>query len=256
MGIRESFELGGRIALVTGGSRGLGLQIARGLGEMGATVAISARKADELAEARDLLTRDGVKVIAIRNDLSKPDEVPALVDAVVAQLGPIDILVNNAGASWGAPAEDHPLDAWNKVMTLNTTSVFHLSQLVASRCLIPRRSGSIINVASAAGLRIDTQMQSAAYFASKAATLHLTRALACEWGKYGIRVNAICPGFFASRMTAGLLDKIEADVVARTPLGRIGKDGDLLGVVTLLASDASRHITGQALVIDGGASIA
>lgn len=256
MGIRESFELGGRVALVTGGSRGLGLQIARGLVEMGATVAISARKADELIDAKDSLVREGVKVIAIQNDLSKPDEVPRLVDAVVEQLGAIDILINNAGASWGAPAEDHPLEAWNKVMTLNTTSVFHLSQLVAKKCMIPRRSGSIINVASVAGLRIDTQMQSSAYFASKAATLHLTRALACEWGKYGIRVNALCPGFFPSRMTAGLLDKIKADIVARTPLGRIGQDGDLLGTVALLASDASRHITGQAIVIDGGASIA
>lgn len=256
MAIRESFELGGKVALVTGGSRGLGLQIARGLGEMGATVAISARKAHELAEARAELEAMGVKVITVVNDLSKPDEAARLVDAVLEATGQIDILVNNAGATWGAPAEDHPLDAWNKVMTLNTTAVFQLSQAVAKRCLIPQQRGSIINVASIAGLRIEAQMQSAAYFASKAATVHLTKALAVEWGKHGIRVNAICPGFFPSKMTAGLLDGIEADIVARTPLGRIGGDEDLQGLIALLASDASRHITGQAIAVDGGQSIA
>jgi len=256
MGIRESFELGGKVALITGGSRGLGLQIARGLGEMGALVAISARKAHELAEARATLEAIGVDVVTVTSDLSKADEVPRLVDAVLEQTGRIDILVNNAGASWGAPAEDHPLDAWDKVMTLNTSRVFQLSQEVAKRCLIPQRHGTIINVASIAGLRIEAQMQSAAYFTSKAATVHLTRALAVEWGKYGIRVNAICPGFFPSKMTAALLDTIEADIVARTPLGRLGGDDDLHGVVALLASEAARHITGQAIAIDGGQSLA
>ena len=255
MGIRESFELGGKVALVTGGSRGLGVQIARGLGEMGAVVAVSARKAHELAEARATLEGIGVKVITVVNDLSKPDEAGRLVDAVLEAAGQIDILVNNAGATWGAPAEDHPLDAWNKVMNLNTTAVFQLSQIVARRCLIPQQRGSIVNIASIAGLRIEAQMQSAAYFASKAATVHLTKALAVEWGKHGIRVNAICPGFFPSKMTAALLDTIEGDIVARTPLGRLGGDEDLQGLVALLASDASRHITGQAIAVDGGQSI-
>src|SRR5208337_2464399 len=147
-------------------------------------------------------------------DLSKPEQVPELVDAVIERCGSIDILVNNAGTSWGAPAEKMPLDAWDKVMRLNVGAVFQLSQAVANRCFIPRRSGNIIVVASAAALHVTPHMKTAGYFASKAAALHLTRALATEWGPYGVRVNAICPGFFPSKMSEGLLEKIEASVVA------------------------------------------
>ena len=256
MGIRELFELRGRVALVTGGSRGLGLQIAQGLGEMGAKIAISARKADELAQARAQLASQGIDALTVVNDLAKTEQVPALVDAVVEHFGGIDILVNNAGTSWGAPAEEYPLDAWNKVMALNATSVFMLSQAVANRCFIPARSGAIIVIASVAALRVGARMKAAAYYASKSAALHLTRALAAEWGPYGIRVNAICPGFFPSRMSSGLLDSIEASVIKATPLGRLGGDTDLMGAAVYLASDASRHVTGQYLAVDGGASIA
>ncbi len=256
MGVRESFELNGKVALVTGGSRGLGLQIAQGLGEMGARIAISARKADELEEAKAHLAKLGIEALTVVNDLSKPEQVPALVDAVVGHYGGIHILVNNAGTSWGAPAEQYPLEAWNKVMTLNATSVFMLSQAVANRCFIPQRSGNIIVVASVAALRTGEQMKAVAYFASKSAALHLTRALAAEWGTYGIRVNAICPGFFPSKMSGALLAKIEASVIERTPLGRLGGDTDLMGAAVYLASDASRHVTGQYIAVDGGASIA
>jgi len=254
MSVRDLFELGGKVALITGGSRGLGLQIAQGLGEMGAKIAISARKPAELEEAKARLEKLGISVLTVTNDLSKAEQVPALVEAVVAHFGGIHILVNNAGTSWGAPAEQLPLDAWNKVMTLNTTSVFLLSQAVANRCFIPNRSGNIIVVASAAALRVGMQMKALPYYASKAAALHLTRALACEWGPYGIRVNAICPGFFPSKMSGGLLEKIEADVIERTPLGRLGGDTDLQGAAVYLASDASRHVTGQYIAVDGGAS--
>jgi NAD(P)-dependent dehydrogenase (short-subunit alcohol dehydrogenase family) len=256
MGLRELFELQGRVALVTGGSRGLGLQIAKGLGEMGAKIAISARKPQELAAAKEELTAQGIDALTIVNDLSKPEQVPALVAAVVDHFGGIDILVNNAGASWGAPAEEYPLEGWNKVMALNATAVFVLSQAVAKSCFIPKRSGNIIVVASTAALRTGMHMNAAAYFASKAAALHLTRALACEWGPHGIRVNAICPGFFPSKMASGLLSTIEAEVIARTPLGRIGGGTDLQGAAVYLASDASRHVTGQYIAVDGGASIA
>jgi NAD(P)-dependent dehydrogenase (short-subunit alcohol dehydrogenase family) len=256
MGLRELFELQGRVALVTGGSRGLGLQIAKGLGEMGAKVAISARKPQELAAAKEELAGQGIDALTIVNDLSKPEQVPALVAAVVDHFGGIDILVNNAGASWGAPAEEYPLEGWNKVMALNATAVFVLSQAVAKSCFIPKRSGNIIVVASTAALRTGMHMNAAAYFASKAAALHLTRALACEWGPHGIRVNAICPGFFPSKMASGLLSTIEAEVIARTPLGRIGGGTDLQGAAVYLASDASRHVTGQYIAVDGGASIA
>jgi NAD(P)-dependent dehydrogenase (short-subunit alcohol dehydrogenase family) len=254
MGVRDLFELGGKVALITGGSRGLGLQIAKGLGDMGAKIAISARKAGELEEAKAELEKQGIDAFTVVNDLSKPDQVPVLVEAVVQHYGRIDILVNNAGASWGAAAEHHPLEAWNKVMTLNATSVFALSQAVANRCFIPQRSGCIIVIASTAALRAGMQMKAVAYYASKAAALHLTRALAAEWGAYNIRVNAICPGFFPSKMASGVLEGIQAEVIARTPLGRIGGDTDLQGAAVYLASEASRHVTGQYIAVDGGAS--
>jgi NAD(P)-dependent dehydrogenase (short-subunit alcohol dehydrogenase family) len=254
MGLRDLFELKGRVALITGGSRGLGLQIAKGLGEMGAKIAISARKAGELEEAKTDLKKHGIDAFTVTNDLSKQDQIPTLVDAVVKHHGGIHILVNNAGATWGAKAEEHPLEAWNKVMTLNASSVFALSQAVANRCFIPQRSGNIIVIASTAALRTGMQMKAVAYYSSKAAALHLTRALACEWGPYNIRVNAICPGFFPSKMASGLLETMQADVIARTPLGRIGGDTDLQGAAVYLASDASRHVTGQYIAVDGGAS--
>jgi len=254
--VRELFDLHGKVALITGGSRGLGLQMAEGFGEMGAKIAISARKPPELEEAKAHLAERGIEALTVVNDLTKADQVPALVEAVVGYYGAIDILVNNAGTSWGAPAEHHPVDAWNKVMTLNATSVFMLSQAVANRCFIPQRSGNIIVIASTAALRVSPQMQSAAYYASKAAALHLTRSLAVEWGPYGIRVNAICPGFFPSKLTSALLEKIETEVIERTPLRRLGGDTDLMGAAVYLASAASRHVTGQHIVVDGGASIA
>jgi NAD(P)-dependent dehydrogenase (short-subunit alcohol dehydrogenase family) len=256
MGLRELFELKGKVALVTGGSRGLGLQIAEGLGEMGARIGISARKPWELEEAKAHLARRKIDAFTIVNDLSKPEEIPALAQSVVDHYGRIDILVNNAGTTWGAAAEEHPADAWNKVMSLNATGVFLLSQAVANRCFIPQRSGNIIVVASTAALRTGMHMKAVAYYASKAAALHLTRALATEWGPYGIRVNAICPGFFPSKMAEGTLETIQASVIARTPLGRIGEEGDLQGAAVYLASDASRHVTGQYIAVDGGTSIA
>src|SRR5450432_1815665 len=256
MGVRELFELTGKTALITGGSRGLGLQIAQGLGEMGARIAISARKPDELEDAKRRLAERGIEALTVVNDLAKPEQVPALVEAVVDRWGPIHILVNNAGTSWGAPAEQYPVEAWNKVMALNATSVFQLSQEVANRCFIPQRSGNVIVVASVAALRVGARMKAAAYYASKAAALHLTRALAAEWGPFGIRVNAICPGFFPSKMSSGVLETIEASVIKQTPLGRLGGDTDLMGAAVYLASDASRHVTGQYIAVDGGASIA
>ncbi|MGA2187918.1 MAG: SDR family oxidoreductase [Steroidobacteraceae bacterium] len=254
--VRETFELGGRVALITGGSRGLGLQIAQGLGEMGAKIAVSARKRHELEAAQAQFAAHGIDAFTVVNDLARVEDIPSLVEAVVGHYGGIDILVNNAGTSWGAPAETHSLDAWNKVMTLNATSVFALSQAVASRCFIPRRSGNIIIVASVAALRVAQQMKAAAYYASKAAALNLTRALAMEWGPYGIRVNAICPGFFPSKLASGLLETIESSVIAGTPLGRLGGETDLQGAAVYLASDASRHVTGQFIAVDGGASLA
>jgi NAD(P)-dependent dehydrogenase (short-subunit alcohol dehydrogenase family) len=255
MSVRDLFKLDGRVALVTGGSRGLGMQMAEALGEMGCKLAITARKSDELDRARAHLEQLGYDVLTVVNDLSKPEQIPFLVDQVVQRFGTIDILVNNAGATWSAPAEEYPDEAWRKVMGLNVDSVFFLSREVARRCMIPRQSGKIINIASVAGLRGSaTTVSTIAYHTSKGAAVNFTRALASEWGKYNINVNAICPGFFPSKMSAGLLEKVADAVIARAPLHRIGGEEDLKGAVVFLASEASRHITGQTLAVDGGIS--
>ena len=255
MNTRELFSLQGKVALVTGGSRGLGLQIAEGLGDMGCKVAITARKADELAQAKEHLSARGIEVATIVNDLSKVDGIPAMVAEVVAKLGPIDILVNNAGATWGAPAEEYPDEAWRKVMTLNIDAMFFLSREVGRLCMIPRKGGKIINVASIAGLRGGpSDMHTIAYNTSKGAAVNFTRALASEWGPHGINVNAICPGFFPTKMANGILERIGERVVKGTPLRRLGGDEDLKGVAVFLASNAARHITGQCIAVDGGQS--
>ena len=255
MSVKNLFKLDGRVALITGGSRGLGLQMAEALGEMGCKLAITARKADELAEAKAHLEKLGYEVLTVVNDLSKTDQIPAMVDQVVQRFGTIDILVNNAGATWSAPAEEYPDEAWRKVLGLNIDSLFFLSREVARRCMIPQQSGKIINIASVAGLRGSaTNVTTIAYHTSKGAAVNFTRALASEWGKYNINVNAICPGFFPSKMSAGLLEKVGDAVIARAPLHRIGGEEDLKGAVVFFASEASRHITGQALAVDGGVS--
>jgi gluconate 5-dehydrogenase len=254
---RDMFDLKGKVALVTGGSRGLGLQIAEGLGDMGCKVAITARKADELAEAKKHLSARGIDAHTIVNDLAKIDAIPAMVDEVLKRYGAIDILVNNAGATWGAPAEDYPDEAWRKVMTLNIDAMFFLSREVAKKSMIPRRAGKIVNVASIAGLYGGSpDMHTIAYNTSKGAAVNFTRALASEWGGYNINVNAVCPGFFPTKMARGILERVGQRVIDGTPLKRMGGDEDLKGVVVFLASEAARHVSGQCIAVDGGFSIA
>jgi len=255
MSVKNLFDLTGKIALITGGSRGLGLQIAEAFGEMGAKVAITARKADELAEARMHLEKLGTQCLTIQNDLSKFDGIPGLVDQVLERFGAIDILVNNAGATWGAPAEEYPDEAWHKVMNLNINALFFLSREVGNRTMIPRKSGKIINVSSIAGLAGNPPgMNTIAYNTSKGADINFTRALAAEWGAHNINVNAICPGFFPTKMAEGLLEKVGKMVIAQTPLHRLGGEDDLKGAAVFLASEASRHVTGQYIAVDGGLS--
>ena len=255
--IRELFDLTGRTALVTGGSRGLGLQIAEALGEAGARVVLSARKAADLEASAAALKERGITADWIAADSSQPAEVQRLADEAIAKLGHVDILVNNAGATWGAPAEAHPLEAWDKVMNLNIRSIFLMSQAIGKRSMIPRQSGRIINVASIAGLagNAPNTMQTIAYNTSKGAVVNFTRTLAGEWGRHGITVNAIAPGFFPSKMTLGLLAGDGGAMLAsHAPLGRLGDDEDLKGAALLFASDAGKHITGQILAVDGGVS--
>ena len=254
---QELFSLAGKTALITGGSRGLGLQMAQALGEQGATLVLSARKQGELDEAVAYLAAHGIQASAIAADLSQEAHITPLVDEALRRLGHIDILVNNAGASWGAPAEDYPVEAWDKVMNLNVRSIFLVSQAVGKRSMIPRNYGRIINISSIAGLAGNPTgtMQTLAYNTSKAAVINFTRTLAGEWGRFGITVNSIAPGFFPSKMTKGLLENIGEEKLAKeAPLGRIGDDEDLKGVTVLFASDAGKHITGQTLAVDGGVS--
>jgi NAD(P)-dependent dehydrogenase (short-subunit alcohol dehydrogenase family) len=254
---QQLFSLAGKTALVTGGSRGLGLQMAQALGEQGARIVVSARKQEELDEAVAHLAQCGIAASAIAVDLSQEANVGPFVEEAIRRLGHIDILVNNAGASWGAPAEDHPLEAWDKVMNLNVRSIFLVSQAVGKLSMIPRRYGRIVNISSIAGLAGNPPgaMQTLAYNTSKGAVVNFTRTLAGEWGRYGITVNSIAPGFFPSKMTRGLLATMGAEAVAKdAPLNRLGDDEDLKGAVVLFASDAGKHITGQTLAVDGGVS--
>lgn len=247
----------GQVAVVTGGSRGLGFQIASALGEFGATVALVARKQDELDMAVANLASEGVTACAFAADLGTKEAPAELAARVMERLGRIDVLVNNAGAAWGAPAEDFPIEGWNKIIDLNVTGTFLLCQAVAKAAFIPAGKGAIVNIASILGL-VGTphwQMGTVAYNAAKGAVISMTRALAAEWGPKRIRVNAIAPGFFPSKMTSGTLAETGAKMIELTPSGRLGGDEDLMGVALLLASDAGAHITGQVIVVDGGAVI-
>ena len=254
--IQQLFDLTGRTALVTGGSRGLGLQIAEALGEAGAKILLTSRKAADLEEASAHLQDKGIDTRWIAADASDPTEVRRIASEALQRLGQVDILVNNAGATWAAPAEDHPLEAWDKVMNLNIRSIFLMSQAIGKASMIPRKYGRIINVASIAGLGGSIEMKFIAYGTSKGAVVNFTRALAGEWGDYGITVNALAPGFFPSKMTKATIDHVGAENLAqRAPLRRLGDDDDLKGAALLFASQAGKHITGQVLAVDGGVSV-
>jgi len=258
MSLARLLDLKGRVALVTGGSRGLGLQMAEVLGELGAKVAITARKAQELDEAAAHLLGQGSEGLPVVCDMGDLAAIAPMVGQVIERLGPIDILVNNAGTSWGAPTVEHSLEAWNKVITLNLTAIFVVTQEVGRRCMLPRRSGRIINIASIQGLSggYPEGMPTLAYNASKGGVVNFTRTLANEWAAYEIRVNAIAPGFFPTRMTKAVLAAHGEGTAAMAPLKRMGGPEDLKGATALFASDACGFITGQILAVDGGVTAA
>ena len=257
MTVKQLLDLNGKSAIVTGGSRGLGLQMAEALGEMGARVAITARRKDELEQAVSHLAKSGIDAVSYVCDMGKRESIPPVAEAMLERFGKIDILVNNAGATWGAPAEEHPLEAWDKLVSVNLTGAFVLTQLIGKRSMIPAKWGRIVNIASIAGLMGQDKriVRTLAYNTTKGGLVNFTRALAAEWGEYGITVNAICPGFFPSKMTRSTLDTTGALIRDWTPTKRLGNDEDLKGLVVLLASEASRHITGQAIAVDGGATV-
>jgi len=252
--VRELFDLSGKIAIVTGGSRGLGFQMASALAEAGAALALTARKADELEQAAAQLRERGFRALAVPGDVARPEDAEAVVARALAEYARVDILVNNAGATWGAEVLDMPLDAWRKVMDTNVTGTFLMIQAVGRAMIGAGRGGKIVNIASVAGL-IGTNagvLDAIGYSASKGAVIALTRDLAVKWARHGITVNALAPGFFPTKMTRWLIDHRGEAILGTIPLGRLGGDDDLKGAAVFLASRASDFMTGQVLVVDGG----
>jgi NAD(P)-dependent dehydrogenase (short-subunit alcohol dehydrogenase family) len=252
----ELFDLSGRVAIVTGGGSGIGRQMATGLAEAGANLVLCARKPERCEEAADEFERAlGVRAIGMRCDVRDPAEIQAVVDRTKTELGRVDILVNNAGTSWGAPAEDYPLEGWQKVIDVNLTGVFLFAQ-AAGRVMIDQGGGKIVSVASVAafGGAPPELMNAVAYNASKGGVVSFTRDLATKWARHGINVNAIAPGWFPSDMNKVLLDAQPDAYLEHIPLRRFGGPDDLKGAVVFLASRASDFVTGQVVVVDGGQS--
>ena len=251
----ELFDLTGKVALVTGGGSGIGRQMAEGLAEAGADLVLCARKPERCEQAAQELRTLGVRTLGLRCDVRDPAEVQAVVDRARDELGRIDVLVNNAGTSWGAPAEDYPLEGWQKVIDVNLTGVFLCSQ-AAGRVMIEQGGGAIVNIASVAAFGgADPELMNAVgYNAAKGGVVSFTRDLATKWARHGIRVNAIAPGWFPTDMNKVLLDSRPEVYLEHIPLRRFGGSDDLKGAVVFLASAASSYVTGQTLVVDGGQS--
>jgi NAD(P)-dependent dehydrogenase (short-subunit alcohol dehydrogenase family) len=249
------FDLSGKTAIVTGGGKGIGRQMAEGLAEAGANLVLCARQAERCEQAAAELAQLGVKTLGLGCDVRDPDQVQAVVARTVADFGSVDILVNNAGTVWGASAEDMPLEGWQKVVDVNLTGVFLFSQ-AAGRVMIERGGGSIVNIASVAGLHGAPPeiVNTVVYHATKGGVIAFTRDLAWKWAAHGIRVNAIAPGWFPSDMANFVLEHAGQELVRRVPLGRFGGQEDLKGPAVFLASDAAAYVTGHTLVVDGGQS--
>jgi gluconate 5-dehydrogenase len=253
--IKQLFDLTGKTAIVTGGSRGIGKEMAEGLAEAGANLMLCARRAEWLDETVAEFNSRGFMTSGKTCDVAKPDEVQAVVDETVTKFGSVDILVNNAGVSWGAMPEEMPLEQWQKVIDVNLTGCFLFAQ-VAGREMLKNNSGSIINIASIAGLTSSANGPFyAGYVASKAGLIGLTRELAASWGRRGIRVNAIAPGFFHSRLADAVIDIYERSIQENNVIPRVGNEGELKGTVVFLASEASSYITGQTIAVDGGMTV-
>ncbi len=253
--VRDLFDLSGKTAIVTGGSRGIGKEMAEGLAEAGANLMLCARRIEWLDETVEEFRGRGFNVEGLLCDVAKAEEVQMVVDETVSKFGSLDILVNNAGTSWGAMPEDMPLEKWQQVLDVNLTGCFLFAQ-AAGRQMLKQQRGSIINIASIAGLTSSANGPFyAGYVASKAGLIGLTRELAASWGRKGIRVNAIAPGFFHSRLADAVIDLYERSVQENNVIPRIGNEGELKGTVVFLASDASSYVTGQTIAVDGGLTV-
>ncbi|MDP2320918.1 MAG: glucose 1-dehydrogenase [Acidobacteriota bacterium] len=253
--LNSLFDLTGRVAIVTGGSRGLGEEMAEGLAEAGAALMLCARREQWLTPTLARFQGQGFRVAGLVCDVTQPEQVQAVVDQTMAAFGRVDILVNNAGVTWGEAPETMPLDKWQRVIDANLTGAFLFSQ-AAGREMLKQQYGRIINIASVAGLQGSVHgAHYAGYAASKAGLMGLTRELAASWGRSGIRVNAIAPGFFHSRLADPAIGQAEPQIKATSPIPRVGEAGELKGVAVFLAADASNYITGQTIVVDGGRTI-
>jgi gluconate 5-dehydrogenase len=252
MKIQELFDLTGKVAIITGGSIGLGRQMAEGLAEAGANLVLCARKKERCEQAAEELRKTGVKVLALACDVRQQADIRAVVETAVLKCGRVDILINNAGTSWGAPVEDMTLDQWNKVIETNLTGTFLFSQAVG-KAMIAQKSGKIINITSVAGIHgAPPRFQAIGYHASKGGVIAFTKDLACKWGQHNIQVNAIAPGWFPTNMSSVVIERNRDLFLERLPLGRFGKEDDLKGAAVYLASKASDFVTGHVLVVDGG----
>jgi len=252
MNINKLLDLRGRVAIITGGSIGLGRQMAEGLAEMGANLVLCARKKERCEQAAEELKKLGVKTLALGCDVKNPEQVQAVVNATASQFGRIDILINNAGTSWGAPVEEMKLEQWNKVIETNLTGTFLFSQ-AAGRVMVPQRRGKILNIASVAGMRgAPPEFQAIGYHASKGGVIAFTKDLACKWGIHNIQVNAIAPGWFPTNMSQLVIERNKEAFLSKIPMRRFGNEHDLKGAAVYLASDASDYVTGHVLVVDGG----
>jgi NAD(P)-dependent dehydrogenase (short-subunit alcohol dehydrogenase family) len=251
----DLFDLSGKTAIVTGGGKGIGRQMAEGLAEAGANLVLCARQAERCEQAAAELAELGVKTLGLGCDVRDPDQVRAVVARTIADFGSVDILVNNAGVVWGATPEDMPLEGWQKVVDVNLTGVFLFSQ-AAGRVMIEGDGGAIVNIASVAGLHgaPPELVNTVVYHATKGGVISFTRDLAWKWAPHGIRVNAIAPGWFPSDMANLVLEHAGDELVRRIALRRFGGPDDLKGPVVFLASDAAAYVTGHTLVVDGGQS--
>ena len=253
--VLKMFELTGKTAIVTGGSRGIGREMAEGLAEAGANLMLCARKVEQLDETVSAFTTKGYSVAGKACDVAKPAEVQAVIDTAIERFGSVDILINNAGTSWGAMPEDMPLERWQQVIDVNLTGCFLFAQ-AAGRQMLKQGKGSIINIASIAGQTSSANGPFyAGYVASKAGLIGLTRELAASWGRKGIRVNAIAPGFFHSKMADAVIDIYERSIQENNVIPRVGEEGELKGIAVFLASDASSYVTGQTIAVDGGMTV-
>ncbi|SFB11886.1 gluconate 5-dehydrogenase [Lentibacillus halodurans] len=254
MSVFDLFKLDGKTAIVSGGARGLGAQIATVFAEVGANVVVCSRKLEACEQMSEKLKAYGVESVAFECDVTKREDVQNVIEGTMERLGGIDILVNNSGATWGAHVLDMPFEAWQKVMNVNITGTFLMSQ-EAGKHMVKQKQGKIINMASIAGFggTDPGYMDTIGYNTSKGAIITFTKDLAVKWGQHNINVNAIAPGFFPTKMSRGLLENGQEKILENTPLNRLGRDDDIKGAALFLASGASDYVSGDILTVDGGA---